>query len=493
MNLDWSVRWPRRSSPNILIFPDCEPYFLSPQPKQCTVNQPNYPYYNVVDQIYHAEWTAAKLARLELLAESVNALWPNGHPTRLIHVVGTGGKGSTCRFLEMGLGCAGKAGAFMSPHLFDYRERFSISGEFVSQADVTWAWEKRVRPHCVRLALRNSDHTHTFHEVSILIALSLFECHEVQWAALEAGIGGRYDQTRALDAAASVLTNIGSDHANLLGDELWQRVLDKAGSARPGRPFFTSDANPDSLAIIDAVCRDIGADLHVVSQADVDGLLSDLAQEEIEIGPQALLHAAYQKWNAALARATICHLQPDIDQSSLLQAFSRARLLGRFWRVDEGVYADIAHNAEKINALAQEIQEQFGSASKILVLGMSGKRVPAKIFSTLAGMASSIIVTGASYKGLDPGKVAAEVAPLAGSTPTLVVADPRHALQAARAMRKPGEVIILTGSTYMIEQALNPDPHLRTLGATFGWRMTTPSEATGTLNLQLPPPPPPLR
>ena len=116
----------------------------------------NFPYYNVVDQIYHAEWSAVKLARLELLRQSIATLWPNGHPTRLVHVVGTGGKGSTCRFLEIGFGLLGKAGAFMSPHLFDYRERFSIGGQFVSQQDIQWVWEERVRPHCVQLALHLS-------------------------------------------------------------------------------------------------------------------------------------------------------------------------------------------------------------------------------------------------------------------------------------------------------------------------------------------------
>ena len=101
------------------------------------MDQPNFPYYSVVDEIFHAEWSAIKIARLELLRESIAALWPQGHPMRLIHVVGTGGKGSTCRFLEMGFGTLGRAGAFMSPHLFDYRERFSVSGEFVAPVEVT--------------------------------------------------------------------------------------------------------------------------------------------------------------------------------------------------------------------------------------------------------------------------------------------------------------------------------------------------------------------
>lgn len=455
--------------------------------------KPNYPYYNVVDQIYHAEWSAVKLARLELLRESIATLWPHGHPTRMVHVVGTGGKGSTCRFLEVGLGLVGKAGSFMSPHLFDYRERFSIGGEFVRQEDVQWAWEERVRPHCVSLSLRRPDQTHTFHEVSILIALSLFERHGVRWAAMEAGIGGRYDQTRALEVDAAALTNVGSDHANLLGDELWQRVLDKAGAARPQRPFFTTETHPDSLAIVDAVCRDAGSPLHVVGQEAVRGLAADLERYGVAVEAESLLHAPYQKWNASLAAAVIESVEPGIDRGALLRAFASARLLGRFWKVDEGVYADIAHNYEKIHALTAEIRQQFGESGKILILGMSGKRLPARVFGELAAMAKTIIVTGASYKGLDPGKVAAEISPLMGDTPTLVVADPRHALEAARAMRQPGDVILLTGSTYMIEQALNPDPYLRTLGATFGWRMQQPTDVTGTIDLQLPPPPPPLR
>lgn len=453
----------------------------------------NFPYYNIVDQIYHAEWSAVKLARLDLLRESIAALWPFGHPTKLVHVVGTGGKGSTCRFLELGFGTVGKAGAFMSPHLFDYRERFSVGGEFVSQEDVQWAWEERVRPWAVKLALRSPQHVHTFHEVSILLALSIFERREVEWAAIEAGIGGRYDQTRAVDAVAVALTFVGSDHAALLGDELWQRALDKAGAARPGRPFFTTEAAPETLRVIESVCADAGAPLVTVGSPRVQALVEAIERNQVEVSPESLLHASYQKSNAALAAAVVEGLAPQVDEAEMLRAFGSARLLGRFWKVEEGVFADIAHNYEKINALSGEILQQFGDAGKILVLGMSGKRFPAKIFGALARMARTIIVTGASYKGIDPGRVAAEVTPLAGDTPTLVVADPRHALDAARAMRRPGDVILLTGSTYMIEQALNTDPYLRTLGASFGWRMHEPSEATGTVHLTLPQPPPPLR
>ncbi|MEZ4862660.1 MAG: hypothetical protein R3C14_15200 [Caldilineaceae bacterium] len=457
------------------------------------MSQPNFPYYNVVDQIYHAEWSTAKLARLELLRESIATLWPQGHPTRLIHVAGTGGKGSTCRFLEVGLGCAGKTGAFMSPHLFDYRERFSINGEFVSQEDVQWAWEERIRPHCIRLTLRNHQHTHTFHEVSILIALALYEKHEVKWAAIETSVGGRYDQTRALDVVATALTNVGSDHAHMLGKELWQRTLDKAGVARRGIPFFTSDRNPANLPIIESVCRATDAPLHVVGENAVAELVQGLERHHLAVEAEALLNATYQKWNAALAYAVVRHLCPELAEEQLLRAFSQARLLGRFWHVEGNIYADIAHNLEKIAALAGELQDRFGDRSKILVVGISGKRAPGQVFAALAKVAKAIVVTGASYKGQDPGKVQQELAALTQGIPVLVIAEPRQALEVAQAMQHDDDLIILTGSTYMIEQVLNPDPYLRSLSNSFGWRMHADTEATGTVQLTLPKPPSPLR
>jgi dihydrofolate synthase/folylpolyglutamate synthase len=453
----------------------------------------NFPYYNVVDQIYHAEWSIAKLARHELLRRSIAALWPDGHPTRLIHVAGTGGKGSTCRFLELGLSCVGTAGAFMSPHVFDYRERFSINGEFVSREEVMAAWEERVRPHCVRIATDNPAHVHTFHETSILIALTLFERHNVEWAAIETGVGGRYDQTRALDVAATALTNVGSDHAHLLGSELWQRALDKAGIARPGVPFFTTEQAPATLEIIRQVCAAAGAPLVEVDDADVAALEAALHIHTLEPAPDSLLHADYQKRNAALALAVIRWLVPTIDEDALLRAFANARLLGRFWRVEDDIYADIAHNAEKIEALSGEIRRQFGDRGKILVVGISGQRISSKVFRSLADIAHTIIVTSASFKGQDPARVRDEVKSIVGDIPVLVAFEPQQALRTARLLQREGEIIILTGSTYMIEQALNPDPYLRYMSAHFGWRMEEPHEATGVIHLNLPKSAPPLR
>ena len=142
---------------------------------------------------------------------------------------------------------------------------------------------------------------------------------------------------------------------------------------------------------------------------------------------------------------------------------------------------------------AGEIRNQFGDAGKILVVGMSGQRVPGKVFAALASVAHTIIVTSASYKGQEPARVREEIQAVVGDTPVLLAIEPRQALHTARSIQRPGDVIILTGSTYMIEQALNPDPYLGHLSAHFGWRTQEPNEATGTLQIQLPKPPPGVR
>jgi hypothetical protein len=111
------------------------------------------------------------------------------------------------------------------------------------------------------------------------------------------------------------------------------------------------------------------------------------------------------------------------------------------------------------------------------------------VFAALARLVKTIIVTGASYKGQDPGKVRQSIEALTGDTPVLVISDPRQALEIAKSMQQEQDIILLTGSNYMIDQVLNPDPYLRHLSNTYGWRVQTDTEATGTVQLTLPKPP----
>ena len=447
----------------------------------------NAAYYNTVDQIFHAQWTADKLARLVSLKSSVKTLWPDGHPTRLVHVGGTSGKGSTCRFLEAGLSLLGRSGAFLSPHIFDYRERFSLEGRPATEADVVDVWETKIKPHCVELALYNQQQSHTFPEINILMALALFEKHGIEWAAFEVGIGGRYDQTRALDYVVTALTNVGRDHEHLLGKQKWQRALDKAGIARPGVPFFTSEQETDTLQVILATCEAAQAPLHRVDHNHLATLEAMLAKSPPSGQPRSnFLNTSYQKLNAALSLAIINHLRPELDIATVLQKFMTVDFLGRFLPVEDYIYADIAHNPEKITAFAQAVCEKFGDRGKIFVVGVSGLRAPATMFRPIIDIAKSVIVTNASYRSQDPTAVKKDIDTIAGAPPTFVIPDSQQALQLAKSIREADEVIILTGSAYLIDQALNPDPYLRYLNATQGWREVEEIKVDGQVQFKLP-------
>lgn len=449
-------------------------------------------YYNTLDQIYHSQWTIARLSRIELLRRSIQQLWPQGHPTRFIHVAGTSGKGSTCRFLERGLSLVGKAGAFMGPHIFDYRERFSIAETMVPHAEITEAWERRIRPHSLQLAMANEQHALSFHEVNILVALALFEKHRVEWAALETGVGGRYDQTMALDVAASLITNVGRDHEHLLGSEQWQRALDKSGIARPAVPLFTSEQDPPTTRVIAATCQEVQAPLFCVDRAGVDALRVMIPEASNgALPPDSLLLAEHQHWNAALSLLVLTHLFPHLAPRRIVEQFLSTRLTGRGWPVRTGIYADIAHNPEEMAALVQTVKQRFAEQGKIFIVGVSRKRSPAEMFAPLAGVARVVIVVGSFFADQDPYLVKEAIQHHCPTIPVLVVSSARKALAMAQSLRKQGrdageatetsdptdtmgtadDVIILTGSTYMIDQILNTDPHLRHLNATFGWRV----------------------
>lgn len=451
-------------------------------------------YYNTLDQIYHSRWTISKLCRIEMVRRMIRRLWPQGHPTRFIHVAGTSGKGSTCRFLERGLALVGKSGALFGPHLFDYCERFSIAEHDVSHNEIVEAWENRIRPDAIALALDHPSQLLSFHETNILMALVLFEAHHVEWAALETGLGGRYDQTMAVDAVATAITNVGRDHEQLLGSEPWQRAMDKAGIARRAIPCFTTEQDPLSRTVIASICGAVQAPFIPVSSSAVDdfrAVIEDVVANVYanHLPSDALLHAEHQYWNATLSATILQHLFPHLGTRAIAEQLVDTRLKGRGWLVQPDLYVDIAHNPDEIAALVKSINRRFPESEKIFIVGISEHRSPAEMFAPLADVARSIIVVGSFYAGQDPFAVQREIQQRCPNTMVLAVPDPRYALALARShcqtsttpsvpsiagdcptAKPPAKMLIITGSTYMIDQVLNTDPYLRHLNSTAGWR-----------------------
>ncbi len=395
---------------------------------------------------------------------------PNGYPVKLIQVAGTSGKGSTCQFIQAGLSPYGRTGCYVKPHVFDYAERFVVENRHAEHNEIMEVWNDEVRPYCVKVALRGTQWILDHHQASLLIALRIFERHRLEWAAVETGIGGRYDPVTSLPVVATVLTNVGKDHEDVLGSEHWQRALEKSGICRPGVPLILGDDDKRTLEVVAAACRDTGTPLHRVTPSDRRELTTILRATKRAEGAGMVLGSPHQVQNAALAAKLIKTLVKRAQVRSVAKEFLKTRYVGRFWKVQEGVYADVAHNPSKTEALSQEIEGRFPGQKKVFVVGISGTRNAVEVIGPLVSQAKAIVVTSAGYKGQDPGAVYALLREKFPALPIHLAANPQATLEVAKNLRGGREVIIFTGSTYMVDQALNRDARLRHLNGAYGWR-----------------------
>lgn len=445
-------------------------------------------YYVAIDEIYHAKWAAKQLARFNVLREAVNHFWhgPEGYPVKLIQVAGTSGKGSTSRFLQSGLSAYGKTGCYLKPHVFDYAERFIIEDKPAEHQEITRIWEKEIKAYCIESAMRGEAWLLDHSEVSLLIALKMFEHHSLAWAVVETGMGGRYDAVTALDVAATVVTNVGQDHEDVLGEEHWQRALEKAGICRAGVPLFSADQDERSVAVLSNICKDVGAPFHHISAREVGALGKVLSQSGEGRSPDSLLGSEYQLWNAALAAEVVKRLVKGADIEEIARKLRAAKYMGRFWKIEEDVFADVAHNPSKTQALSEDLQLRFPKAKKVFVVGITGPRDPVAVIAPLVRQAKAIVVTAAGFKGQDPDKVHARLRDAFPDVPIHLAPNPATTLSVAKNLRGAGETIVFTGSTYMIDQALNRDANLRHLNASVGWRDVKQKQIAGTLSFAIP-------
>jgi dihydrofolate synthase/folylpolyglutamate synthase len=420
------------------------------------------------------------VAKQEVFREALRYFWPGPeyYPVKLIQVAGTSGKGSTCQFLQAGLSRYGRAGCYVKPHVFDYTERFVIENKRVERGEIMEVWNKEVKPYCVKNALRGEPWLLDHPQASLLVALRIFEKHRLKWAAIETGVGGRYDPATCLDAVMTVLTNVGRDHEDTLGSEHWQRALEKSGICRPGVPLVLGDDDRRTVEVVSAICRDVGTPLHRVTSKE----RRELARVLHTIGDKndegMVSGSRHQLLNAALAAKVISILVKESQLQDVAKRFLQTRYVGRFWKVGDGVYADVAHNPSKTEALAQEIEGRFPGQRKIFVVGISGSRNAVEVIRPLVSQAKAMVVTSAGYKGQDPEQVCALLRKAYPTLPIHLATDPRSTLELAKNLRDNGETIIFTGSTYMVDQALNSDEKLRHLNGTYGWREKSQKDLT---------------
>ena len=279
----------------------------------------------------------------------------------IIHVTGTNGKGSTIAFMrELFVSHGKKVGTFTSPHIVSIHDRICINGQPISDDDFIRLAEQ-VKTMEQRL-LETHDQL-SFFELLTLIALLYFREQEVELVLLEVGIGGLLDTTNIVTGEIAIITSIGLDHQETLGDSLVAIAEQKAGIFKPGKSAVIANLAQEAQLVCQRTATDLGVTLY---QADRDfsfkngHFSSSLANlNQLKLG----LEGAYQEENAALALQAfllfMAQRDEKVDQEAVRVALQATKWAGRLEAVTEHIYLDGAHNLPALERLVEFIQERI--------------------------------------------------------------------------------------------------------------------------------------
>lgn len=279
----------------------------------------------------------------------------------IIHVTGTNGKGSTIAFMrELFVSHGKKVGTFTSPHIVSIHDRICINGQPISDAAFI-RLANQVKEMEQRL-LETHDQL-SFFELLTVIALLYFKEQGMDLVLLEVGIGGLLDTTNVVTGEIAVITSIGLDHQETLGNSLEEIAEQKVGIFKPGRAAVIANLAPEAQLVCQKIAEDLDVTLY---QADRDfsfksghfsSSLADLTR--LKLG----LEGAYQEENAALALQAFLLFMTErgekINEEVVRCALKTTSWAGRLEAVTEHIYLDGAHNLPALERLVEFIQEKI--------------------------------------------------------------------------------------------------------------------------------------
>lgn len=391
----------------------------------------------------HASEMELGLERVGAVADALGVRQPRA---RSVVVAGTNGKGSCVALLESLLSDSYRVGAYTSPHLWRYNERFRIQGAPVSDAALCRAFRA--------VEAARGEISLTFFEYGTLAALWLFAEAALDVVLLEVGLGGRLDAVNIVDADVALITQIGLDHMDWLGPDREAIGREKAGVMRSDRPAICADR--DRPGSIDEHAGAVGASLVCIG-GDFDIEVED-ARWRYRNGAYAQSYPRVDGVladNLAAALATSHALTGAHPEAVRVDAACRAQagLAGRRERIDGDVAIiyDVGHNAEAVAMLIADLQSWPCAGETHVVLGMLGDKPVEAVVPALAPHTDRFYFAGLNAlnkRGLDAQTLARRGAFAGGC-----FADPAAALAAARERTRTGDRIVVCGSFLTVAHA----------------------------------------
>ena len=405
--------------------------------------------------MYHRIGAAAYKADLKPTIEMMTALGNPERKFRSIHVAGTNGKGSVSHFLASILQEAGyKVGLYTSPHLVDFRERIRINGEMIPRQAVVEFVEPLSTLHSPLSTLPLS-----FFEMTVGMAFDYFAREQVDIAVVEVGMGGRLDSTNVITPLLSVITNIGLDHTQFLGDTLEKIAREKAGIIKEGVPVVIGETQSETAPVFLSTAAGYHAP---ITFADQHYVVDDIARYTQE------LTGEYQKKNLAtvleavevLRNTTDLNLGPVAVQRGLRRVVTNTHLHGRWQTIGTAplTICETAHNEPGIRAMAGKLQSMTFRRLH-LVYGCVNDKDFATILRLLVSQFSALGLQTTFYFTQPSVPRGLPVADLQDAAAALGIHGDAYgrvgeALDAAWKAAQPDDLVLVTGSIFLVADAI---------------------------------------
>ncbi len=360
---------------------------------------------------------------------------------KCVHVAGTNGKGSTSHLIASVLQeCEYKTGLYTSPHLKDFRERIKINGAMIPEEDVTLfvnsfykEWEK-IQP--------------SFFEINVAMCFWYFAKEKTDIAVIETGLGGRLDSTNVVDPVIAVITNIGMDHMNLLGDTIEKIAWEKAGIIKQNAP------------VVIGAMRDEARQVMIQKADEMHVSIFDSSLSDIKKIPLSALKGNYQEENRRTAFVALELLKPyfpSITEEYIASGFSNVvnntGLMGRWQQLAEKplIIADVAHNEDGLNFVLKQISETPHSHLHF-VLGLVADKDVERVLKLLPTTATYYFCKANIPRGLDADilKTTASHFQLKGESYTSV----EKAFSTAKKNAKEDDLVFVGGSVFTVGEVL---------------------------------------
>ncbi|MDT4916064.1 MAG: dihydrofolate synthase / folylpolyglutamate synthase [Pseudonocardiales bacterium] len=397
---------------------------------------------------------------------------------RAINLTGTNGKTSTARMVDELVRAIGlRTGRYTSPHLASVTERIVVDGAPVS--DLTFVEGYReLEPYIEIIDKRFNGVPLSFFEIVTALAFSIFADAPVDVAVVEVGLGGAWDNTNVLDGEVAVVTPIGLDHTQYLGDTVVRIAAEKAGIIKPGAMAVLAAQPPEAAAELIRHAAEVGA---TVAR---EGLEFGVIERRVAVGGQFLnlqglggtydeiflpLHGAFQAQNAACALAAVeAFFGADaasgaLDIETVRGAFASVRSPGRLEPIRSAptILLDAAHNPAGMTASLTAIAEAFQFRRLVAVAAVMADKDVTGMLELLEPAVDELVVTqNASSRGLSADELAAAAVPIFGADRVTVEARLDDAIEAGVRLAEDtgddvlaGTGVLITGSVVTVGEA----------------------------------------